>query len=267
VFDLYGDYVRYRGGEIALRALAGCLAPFGVSADSVRVTVSRMSREGWLAARRLGRCSYYSLTARSWQLLDEGRPRIFQRGARPWDGQWCLLLYSVPEAERAVRERLRKALAWLGFGPLAPSTWLSPYDQTARLDALLAEQGLAERAHVFFARSRSAAEDRALVQRCWDLAALDHRYASFLATYAPRLSAYQAGALPDEQCFVERVRLVDGYRRFPFLDPDLPAPLLLPAWRGQAAHEVFVAAYEALRAPAFRYFDAHLAGWAHPEKE
>jgi phenylacetic acid degradation operon negative regulatory protein len=53
------------------------------------------------------------------------------------------------------------------------------------------------------------------------------------------------------------VRLVDDYRRFPFLDPDLPAPLLPPAWRGQAAHEVFVAAYEALRAPAFRYFDAH----------
>src|SRR5262249_21990215 len=186
----------------------------------------------------------YSLTARSWQLLDEGRPRIFQRGARPSDGQWCLLLYSVPEAERAVRERLRKALASLRFRPLAPSTWLSPYDQTARLDALLAEQGLAGRAHVFFARSRSTAEDRALVERCWDLAALDHRYAAFLATYAPRLSVYQAGALPDEQCFVERVRLVDDYRRFPFLDPDLPAPLLPPAWRGPAAHEVFVAPYQ-----------------------
>jgi phenylacetic acid degradation operon negative regulatory protein len=256
VFDLYGDYVRYRGGEISLRALAAGLACFGVSEDSARITVSRMSREGWLAARRLGRRSYYSLTPRSWHLLDEGRPRIFQRGQRPWDGQWCLLLYSVPEAERLVRTRLRRALAWLGFGALAPSTWLSPHDQSARLDALLAEHGLADRAQIFFARSRQQAEDRALVERCWDLGALEQRYTAFLATYAPRLPTYAAGALSDEQCFVERIRLVDDYRQFPFLDPDLPTVLLPPAWRGQQAHDVFVAAYEALRAPAFRYFDA-----------
>lgn len=256
VFDVYGDYVRYRGGEISLRALARCLACFGVSEDGVRITVSRMSREGWLAPRRAGRRSYYSLTPRSWHLLDEGRPRIFERQQRPWDGQWCLLLYSVPEAERAARERLRKALAWLGFGPLAPSTWVSPHDHSARLDALLAEHGLSDRAHIFFSRSRSQAEDRALVARSWDLAALQARYAKFLDAYAPRLPAYAAGALGDEACFVERIRLVDDYRRFPFVDPDLPAALLPRAWRGGEAHRVFTAAYEALRVPAFRFFDA-----------
>ncbi len=248
--------MRYRGGEIGLQALVRGLACFGVSADAVRITVSRMSREGWLAPRRVGRRGYYSLTPRSWALLDEGRTRIFQRQQRPWDGQWCLLLYSVPETERAARGRLRKALAWLGFGALAPSTWLSPHDQAARLDALLTEHGLAERAQVFFARSRGAAEDRALVGRCWDLAALEQRYQAFLAAYAPRLPDYAAGALSDEQCFIERIHLVDDYRRFPFLDPDLPAALLPRPWQGDEAHRVFVAAYEALRAPAFRYFDA-----------
>jgi DNA-binding transcriptional regulator PaaX len=52
---------------------------------------------------------------------------------------------------------------------------------------------------------------------------------------------------------------VDDYRRFPFLDPDLPAVLLPEDWCGAAAHAAFVRAYEALRAPAFRCFDA-LAG-------
>ncbi|HEV7686897.1 MAG TPA: PaaX family transcriptional regulator, partial [Acidimicrobiia bacterium] len=33
VFDLFGEYIRYDGGEIGLRALVELLAPFGISED------------------------------------------------------------------------------------------------------------------------------------------------------------------------------------------------------------------------------------------
>ena len=38
------------------------MAPFGVSAAAVRQAVSRLSRQGWLAARREGNRAFYSVT-------------------------------------------------------------------------------------------------------------------------------------------------------------------------------------------------------------
>ncbi len=123
VFDLFGDYLRYRGGEVRLRGLVGLMNCFDIPEPTVRVVVGRLRRDGWLASRRDGRETIYSLTETSWQLLDEGRGRIFSRATGPWSGDWHMVIYSVPEADRALRDQLRKKLAWLGFGPLSSSVW------------------------------------------------------------------------------------------------------------------------------------------------
>ena len=66
-------------------------------------------------------------------LDDEGRARIFGRNVEPWDGTWHMAIYTVPETSRELRDTLRKQLAWLGFGPLASSTWISSRDQEAHV--------------------------------------------------------------------------------------------------------------------------------------
>ena len=111
VFDLFGDHLRYRGGEVRLRALVALMACFDVPEPTVRVVVGRLRREGWLASRRDGRETAYLLTPAAWELLDEGRTRIFQRVAGPWDGCWHMVIYSVAEVDVAVREQIRKQLA------------------------------------------------------------------------------------------------------------------------------------------------------------
>ena len=130
VFDLFGDYLRYRGGEVRLRGLAALMSCFEIPEPTVRVVVGRLRRDGWLTSRRDGRETLYALTDRSWQLLDEGRQRIFGRESGQWNGEWHMVIYSVPESERAVRDQLRKKLAWWGFGPLSSSVWISPHDRT-----------------------------------------------------------------------------------------------------------------------------------------
>lgn len=268
VFNLYGDYVRYRGGEASLRSLTRLLGHFGVSEDGARITLSRMAREGWLASRREGRGSVYSLTEQGWKLLDEGRERIFQRRAEPWTGAWCLLNYSVPESERAVRDRLRRDLAWLGFGSPGPSTWIAPSTRQRRAEALLEDLGLRDRAYVFTARSRGLEEDRRLVDNAWNLEALSRHYAAFLAASRPELAAFEAARLAglawsDDRCFVERVTLVHEYRKFPFTDPDLPRELLPDDWLGREAHAVFGRLYHNLEGAAFAAFD-RIAGSPRP---
>jgi len=258
VFDLYGDYLRYRGGRIRLRGLVALLGCFGVPEATTRVAAARLRKEGWLAADRDGRETVYSLTEEAWRMLDEGRTRIFQRAAGPWDGQWHMVIYQVPETERALREQLRRRLAWLGFGPLSPSVWLSPHDRAKQVTDDFAGYP-AVRLDTFRSRSAGNGADRDIAARAWDLAALDRDYRDLLARYSPRLAVYRAGELDDAAALVERMRLVYDYRHFPFRDPDLPAELLPDDWPGRQAHEVFLQAHGLLRDRAERAV-AQLAG-------
>lgn len=254
VFDLFGDYLRYRGGEVRLRHLVALMACFDVPEPTVRVVAARLRKEGWLSSRREGRETVYALTGTSWTLLDEGRDRIFNRVRGPWDGQWHMVIYSVPESERAVRERLRKELAWFGFGPLSSSVWLSPHDRTGKVRAAFAGEPLV-RLDVFRSQSGGLEADRDIAGRAWALDELDRDYAGLLRDYRPRLARYRAGRLRGAEALVERMQLVHDYRRFPFRDPDLPPELLSEGWHGRQAHEVFLEAHGLLRRSAEAHVD------------
>lgn len=258
VFDLFGDYLRYRGGQIRLRGLVALMDCFGVPEATVRVVATRLRQEGWLDSHRDGRESTYVLTDAAWQLLDEGLARIFARAAGPWDGQWHMVIYSVPESERALREQLRKRLAWYGFGPLSPAVWLSPHDRIEQVRASFADYPFV-RLDGFHARPAGGGSDRDIAARSWNLGDLDRDYAELLDRYRPRLARYRRGALRGRDALVERVRLMHDYRLFPFRDPDLPPELLPAGWSGRAAHEVFLEAHGLLRAPAEACVD-ELAG-------
>ena len=255
VFDLFGDYLRYRGGEVRLRSLVSLMGCFDVPEPTVRVVVTRLRKEGWLSSRREGRETLYALTDAAWALLDEGRERIFHRVQGPWDGQWHMVIYSVPEAERGLREQLRKKLAWCGFGPLSAAVWLSPHDRTGLVLEAFADEP-AVKLDVFRSRSGGVEADRDIAARAWDLAGLDAAYTQLLETYRPRLAAYRAGELQGADALVERMNLIHDYRRFPFRDPDLPPELLPADWNGRRAHEVFLEAHGLLRAPAEACVDA-----------
>ena len=255
VFDLFGDYLRYRGGEVRLRALVALMGCFDVPEPTVRVVVTRLRKEGWLSSRRDGRETVYALTDAAWALLDEGRERIFHRAQGPWDGQWHMVIYSVPEVERGLRERLRKKLAWFGFGPLSSAVWLSPHDRTGLVREAFGDEP-AVQLDVFRSRSAGTEADRDIAARAWDLKRLDLAYAEQLETYRPRLAAYRAGELQGTDALVERMNLIHDFRRFPFQDPDLPPELLPEGWHGRRAHEVFLEAHGLLRGPAEACVDA-----------
>jgi phenylacetic acid degradation operon negative regulatory protein len=257
VFDLFGDYLRYRGGEVRLRALVALLDCFGIPEATGRVAAARLRKEGWLAASRTGRETVYSLTPGAWQMLDEGRARIFHHANGPWDGQWHMVIYQVPETERALREQLRRRLAWLGFGPLSPSVWLSPHDRIQQVKDDFAASPAAQ-LDTFRSRSAGNGADRDIAARAWDLAALMRDYRSLLDRYAPRLPEYQAGGLDDREALVERMRLIYDYRHFPFRDPGLPSELLPDDWPGRQAHDFFLQAHGLLRVKAEGAVDAVL---------
>jgi phenylacetic acid degradation operon negative regulatory protein len=123
VLNLFGDYLRYAGGEAKLGELTELMTAFGLEPGTVRVSMSRLRQEGWFTTRRDGRETVYALSDQMLDILVNGRPRIFRRKEEPWSGRWTMVIYQVPDSDRAVREQLRKQLAWTGFGQLLRRHW------------------------------------------------------------------------------------------------------------------------------------------------
>ena len=257
MFTLFGDYIMQRGGEIWVGSLIQIAAEFGLSQQAVRSALSRMNQKGWLKVRRVGNRSYYGPTARTKRLLEEGERRIFFRNTVTWDGRWHVLVYSIPERKRDVRAELRKQLAWLGYAPLSSGSWICANDVNADVKGLVDQLGIASCVELFSAEHLGPSDERELAARSWDLEGINRRYRAFIDKWGPEFErARRAGAQPDAECFVQRFLLIHEYRKFFFIDPDLPPELLPDVWCGREARELFYAYRQFLADGANRYFDA-----------
>jgi phenylacetic acid degradation operon negative regulatory protein len=251
LFDVYGDHLRARGGHAPVAALVKMLAPLGVAPPAVRTAISRMARQGWLRPERVGSGPGYALTPKAVRRLDEAAARIYRTAEREWDGRWHLVV--TPHVrDRSTRERLRSAFGYLGFAPLAESTWIGPR-ASDEVDALLDAEGL--RAERFLAEHDGMSSD--LVARTWDLAGLARAYERWLADAVGTVDALPA-APTDEEVFAVRSRLVHEWRLFLFRDPGLPRQLLPTAWPGDKAAAYFDAESARLLPAARRFVDACL---------
>jgi phenylacetic acid degradation operon negative regulatory protein len=251
VFTLYGDYLLHRQRAVWVGSLIALLEPLGLSEGATRTVLSRMAQKGWLEAHRAGKKSYYALTPRGQRLLQAGEARIYHppSGER-WDGLWFLVAYSIPEERRALRDRLRLRLQWLGFGQLGNGLWLSPYHLRGEVEELARELGVADHLEIFRSQYLGFSSAAHLVAQCWDLPALDRRYAAFVERHGPPPGLAATGRTDARDAFVRRFWLVHHYREFPLLDPYLPPELLPPDWHGQRAAELFNAWHDRLAGPA-----------------
>jgi phenylacetic acid degradation operon negative regulatory protein len=212
----------------------------------VSVASSRLARRGLLDSSRVGRRSYYGLTPRAGDVLSEGLHRITTFGLddRPWDGSWAVVIFSVPEDQRDVRHVLRTRLRWLGFAPLYDGVWVSPRAQPADAADLLADLGVAT-STVFVAQAvhGSAGGDPL---RAWDLDDLRAGYDAFVAEFGPLLDRVRDGRVGAAEALVARTRVMDVWRQFPGLDPELPEAALPVGWPRRQARAIFADVYDAL---------------------
>ncbi|MCW3492675.1 PaaX family transcriptional regulator C-terminal domain-containing protein [Microbacterium sp. SSM24] len=250
ILDIFGDYLRYVDSEVKAGDLVTLLGVLGVEPAATRMTLSRLKQEGWFTTRKVGRETIYRLSDHLLEILDEGRSRIFAEYEEDWDGWWTQVVFQTPESDRTVREQVKKQLAWLGFGPLTPSTWLSP--RNAKADALKLQAEFATATiDVLASRTDDPARDRALVARCWDLSLLETDYREFIEGHRDLLQS--APTLEGPSALAVRTEIVSTYRHFPFRDPSLPVALRPDGWSGAEAHDLFLAVHRALAGAAVAY--------------
>lgn len=231
--------------------LVDALALFGVEEKSARQALARIAAEGWLRSDRAGRRVRWTLTPPGRRLLAEGADRIYGFGSadHTWDGRWLVVLASIPEAMRDLRHKLRTRLAWAGFGSPSPGVWITPRP-AAEADAklILDELALPGQVMSFVATYGGLGAEAAMVAAAWDLDTVATRYQEFIAEFGPLRPRTPAEA------FVAQTRLVHEWRRFPFLDPQLPAELLPPQWIGAEATDLFTTRHTRWAPPARQHW-------------
>ncbi len=253
VVTFLGAYAYHDPRPVWSGGLVELLGRFGFSTGSARVALTRLVARGLLERVRDGRFISYVLTERSRRVVQEGERRLASLGrVEPGDGRWTLVWYSIPDPLHVERHRFSRRLRFLGFGPLEDGVWVAPRDQADAVQAILADLDVERHASVFVTTVRDREAQPAFVARAWDLDGLAARYGDFLARFGP----VRGAELDDAEAFDVRTRLVNTFRRFPYLDPDLPAGLAPPIAGREEAHALFHELYAGLADQAQRYFDA-----------
>jgi len=258
ITTVFGDAIAPRGGTVWLGSLIRTMTHFGVNERLVRTSVYRLVRDGWLQADQVGRRSYYSLTDDGRERFGQATHRIYGEPVRHWDGEWCLLLLSgLATADKDV---VRRECGWLGFGAMSPNVLAHPSPDMADLDVTIRRLGVGSALVVMNGRTiRNEGGMRLLARDCWNVDALDDRYAGFVRRFRPLFRAMSGkGRLGDRAAFLARTLLIHEYRQILLRDPLLPKQLLPARWHGTAAYQLCRNLYRAVHAGADAWLDRNM---------
>lgn len=229
-----GEYVLATDDGVWQETLIAALGALGYKTQAARQALARSVTAGWLRTERHGRRSRIHLTDESELMLRTGAERIYRFGEPwEWDGEWLLVILRVPEEHRGVRHQLRTQLAWAGFGSLRGGLWISPHVDRERELADTAAGGSVAELQSFRARLGAIGDPEKLIADAWNLDQVAAAYRAFIA----RFSRLRPKA--PEAVFRAQTLLVHDWRKFPFLDPDLPESMLPAGWPRSRAHGVF----------------------------
>jgi phenylacetic acid degradation operon negative regulatory protein len=249
LITLLGDYWFDHTEQIPSAGLVDLLAEFGISATSARAALSRLTRRGLLRSSKSGRRTFYGLTPLAKRVLSEGLGRILAFGADPgesWDGTWLVVAFSVPEEQRDVRHALRSRLRWQGFVPLYDGVWVSPRSDDEAVELIVSGLGVETATVLRSTAVYPSVSGAGHPLSAWNLDELRGTYEQFVEEFAPLLERVRLGQVTAAEALVARTAVMDTWRRFPNLDPELPSGALPDRWPRHRSREIFIRAYDSL---------------------
>ena len=249
LLTILGEYVLTTPEWIWHETLIRALAAVDVKPDAARQALARSIAAGWLCSERSGRRARVRLTEPTAEMLRSGARRIYGFG-RPWEwhGHWLLVTLRVPEQRRDLRHRLRTQLAWAGFGSLGGGVWISPHVERESELIEMSGNGSAAELLSFHAEFGALGDPAQLIADAWNLDQVATSYREFIAAFSRQRPR------GPEASFRSQTLLVHAWRKFPFLDPDLPEHLLPARWPRSRAQELFENRHAAWHEAAQDYF-------------
>jgi phenylacetic acid degradation operon negative regulatory protein len=241
---LLGEYLDSADADLPSMAVIAILREFGITESSARAALSRLVKRGLIAARGRGRPPVYHLTPQAIARHRSRMAHFLNFGARPppWTGDWVVVTFSIPSARSAARHAVRRALGGLGYVGWYDSVWIRPGADPEPVRRALADT-LREVEQARWSVLRARFDEEAGPHGpadAYDLTGLASAYAAFVDQYRDLRRAVRRGEVDAARALVIRTSVMDSWRRFPAIDPDLPPHLLPAPWPRQQARDIFL---------------------------
>ena len=143
----------------------------------MRGVLAKLKNYGWVEKKALDGETYYIITKKGEREIDRILRNLRETGK--WDGRWRLVIFNLPEKQRDLRDRIRRALNRLGMGILQPSVWISPKDIKNEVEEIRQRLHL-ENSLKFFEVGRNRSLDKTIIEKSWNLPDLDDDYKKFI---------------------------------------------------------------------------------------
>src|SRR3954452_9905480 len=248
LLTVLGEYVLGAHEGVWQETLIGALGTLDYRTQAARQALARSVGAGWVRTEGHGRRARVQLTGPPAPMLSAGAERIYGFGEPwEWDGRWLLVVLRVPEERREVRHRMRTRLAWEGFGSIGGGLWISPHVEREAALREMRDGSVAELLS-FHGKLGELGDTERVIADAWDLGGVADAYKAFIAEF------HRLRPSTPDATFRAQTRLVHAWRKFPFLDPDLPEAMLPAGWPRSRAHDLFSERHAAWHAPAQEYF-------------
>ncbi len=245
IVTVFGDAIMPRGGSIWLGDLMVLMSLLGLSERLVRTGVYRLSQEGWLTSRSVGRRAQYSLSDAGFAQFMAAGKRIYST-ALPRSADTWTLVQGTPDMSQAERQSLRRRLRWHGFGQISTTLMVLPGPEPEGLSVDLKAEDLDKKVLIFHSKlagQGAEANMRSAAAAAWPLDELNGEYAKFVDLFG-RLDSGELNTQTPSAAFALRILLIHEYRRILLKDPHLPADLLPEPWMGSQALSLSASIYK-----------------------
>ena len=138
-----------------------------------RGSIAKMKNMGYVKKEIIGNEPYYCITSKGEKYFDDTLSTLTKN--KKWDKKWRLVMFDIPEKNRAVRDKLRRALTSLGLGILQGSVWISSSDIRKEIDALRTNLKL-DKSLKYFEVTATPALNAQIIEKSWNLPELNLEY-------------------------------------------------------------------------------------------
>lgn len=242
VVSIFGLYAREPGLSVPIGGLIDLLHELDVDSSSARSSVSRLKKKGVLEQTGKGR---YALSTEAYDHLSRRNDRIYTPRHAENEGNWLMVVYTVPEDSRQARHLLRTGLQKMGFGSVNPGVWIAPAHLSEEANDYFETHDLTQYIQTFTSTYNGPGESKAELGSWWDLEEIELRYVDFERTYTELLASWRdrVSSLSqlqlEAEAFKAFIPMFTHWRALPFLDPGLPKSVLPRSWAGYSAQKLF----------------------------
>ena len=142
-----------------------------------RGALAKMKNMGFIKKEVIREETYYCITDAGEKYFDNLLAVLSEN--KKWDSRWRLVMFDIPEKNRATRDKLRRALTALGLGILQGSVWISSYDIKSEIDKISEKLNIPNSIR-YFEVTASPALNEQIIEKSWNLPELNYEYEVFI---------------------------------------------------------------------------------------